>query len=162
MGPMYQGGCGKRNVVLHWHQHINILCENGINRGIQNGESFGRSEFLGLYRFSCGLQLISDTCECGTYASTSFVIGCVWCYELLDLGYVMRESIFDKGNRLIEECNRIFYRNILSRDTHARSEVLWNGPVREWVKGWPVQVRHIPRGMNAVADKLAVDEASLI
>ncbi|KAL4302846.1 hypothetical protein GQ457_10G013130 [Hibiscus cannabinus] len=56
------------------------------------------------------------------------------CCLLLDLSCVMRESILDKSDRLIEEFNQILCHNKVSRVRPTRSEVFWNGPVQEWVK----------------------------
>ncbi|KAK8580543.1 hypothetical protein V6N12_070809 [Hibiscus sabdariffa] len=53
------------------------------------------------------------------------------CCELFDSDYVGRESVLDRGDRLIIECNRIFARNIV-RPT--LSGIGWKGPARGWVK----------------------------
>ncbi|KAK8678113.1 hypothetical protein V6N13_143624 [Hibiscus sabdariffa] len=85
---------------------------------------------------------------------------CGRCCELFDSDYVGRESVLDRGDRLIIECNRIFARNIV-RPT--LSGIGWKGPARGWVKAiwssmqqdWLVRVRYVPRETNEVADKLA-------
>ncbi|KAK8994803.1 hypothetical protein V6N11_045872 [Hibiscus sabdariffa] len=105
------------------------------------------------------------------------------CCELLDLSYVMRESILDK-------CNQIFYRNKVNKVRSAKGEIFWNGHVRKRVEVeiddreaacivnrsstllanstvvhvirsllqqyWLVQLRHAPREVNKAADKLVV------
>ncbi|KAK9043427.1 hypothetical protein V6N11_071772 [Hibiscus sabdariffa] len=61
MGLMYRDGGGMKSVVLRWHRHTNFLSRKGIGHWIPNGELFGHLDFQSVYRFSCGLQLISDT-----------------------------------------------------------------------------------------------------
>ncbi|KAK8669638.1 hypothetical protein V6N13_107063 [Hibiscus sabdariffa] len=72
------------------------------------------------------------------------------CCELFDLDSVTRESILDRGNRLIAECNQVFSRNKVNIIRPVRDGNLWKGPGQGWVK-----VRHVPREMNGAADKLA-------
>ncbi|KAK8579360.1 hypothetical protein V6N12_069686 [Hibiscus sabdariffa] len=69
---------------------------------------------------------------------------------------------FDWGRVEVETYNKEATSIVNRSSTLLASSALVHAIHSLLQKGWPVQVRHIPRGMNAVADKLAVDEASLI
>ncbi|KAK8651039.1 hypothetical protein V6N13_140657 [Hibiscus sabdariffa] len=68
------------------------------------------------------------------------------CCELLDLSYVMRESILDK-------CNQIFYRNKVNKVRSAKVVHVIRSLLQQY---WLVQLRHAPREVNKAADKLVV------
>ncbi|KAK8584395.1 hypothetical protein V6N12_068639 [Hibiscus sabdariffa] len=92
----------------------------------------------------------------------------VWCWLLwkfrcsrvLDEDFIEREGIYDRGCRLLVECESTFGVTVAPvRELHRRQ--CWVGPARGWVKlnvdaaDWVVFVRHVPRECNGVADSLA-------
>ncbi|KAK9013697.1 hypothetical protein V6N11_041696 [Hibiscus sabdariffa] len=92
----------------------------------------------------------------------------VWCWLLwkfrcsrvLDEDFIEREGIYDRGCRLLVECESTFGVTVAPvRELHRRQ--CWVRPARGWVKlnvdaaDWVVFVRHVPRECNGVADSLA-------
>ncbi|KAK8612743.1 hypothetical protein V6N13_092852 [Hibiscus sabdariffa] len=82
--------------------------------------------FLGNLRFRSH-QDHPDFDWCMRFSIFCWLLWKTRCCMLLDPSYVMHESILDRGNRLIEDCNKIFSRN---------------------------KVQHVPREVNEIAKKL--------
>ncbi|KAK8534756.1 hypothetical protein V6N12_057400 [Hibiscus sabdariffa] len=128
-------------------QRIHVLCGLRCIRSTY----LTRSAFVGILRHLRNAQFVELVMRISTISFGSVSTGSrmawgvhfsIWCWllwklrccRILDEEFLEREGIFEKGCRLIAECEHSFGLDAPMQVTEPRHWLWWVGPARGWVK----------------------------